>query len=183
MGSVMLLKPFGNNLIFAAVALLAAAWAAPRAHATVVFSERDLSSHQGIDEELSPWLQVDSAEVARQSSLGGMSGLPIVATEEERQREHEAEDLFHTLRGTHMTPAAGMSPSPPNSLSQTGGSCGGFAVASELVVPPPAAIQATLAPEARAILPTGPPWRWFRPPKAYQCISAVFVELIYRPAV
>ncbi len=156
-------------MIFVPLLFVAVAWATARVQATVIFNEGDLSAHARIDEDLAQWLQVDPAEVARLSSLGGMSGLPIVATEEERQREQEAENLFRTLRGTHMTPAAGMSPSPPNSLSQTGGSCGGFAVAGELVVPPPAAIQATLAPEAGAILPTGPPWRWFRPPKAYQC--------------
>ncbi len=167
----MFLKPFGNNLIVSAVALVAAAWAVPHAHATVVFSQRDLSAYQGIVEDLAPWLQVDPAEVARESSVGGMSSLPIVPTEEERQREQQAENLFRTLRGAHMTPA-GMSPSPSSPLAQAGGSSGGFAGPSELVIPPPSALQASLPPEARTILPTGPPYRWFRPPRAVSQIHA-----------
>lgn len=155
----MFLKPFGNNLILAGAAFLAIAWALPRAQATVVFSPQDLSSHQGIEEDLAPWLQVDPAEVARQNSLGGMSSLPIVPTDEDRQREEQA----LTLHGTHMTPSAGMSPAP--SLAQSTGSSGSFAATSESVIPPPSALQASLPPEARTILPTGPPYRWFRPPR------------------
>lgn len=166
------LKPLGNNLIFPALVLVAAACAVPEARATVVFSQQDLSVYQGVEEDLSPWLQVDPAEVARESSLGGMSSLPIVPTEEERHREQQAENLFRTLRGAHMTQAAGMSPSPATSLAPAGGSSGGFAVPSELVIPPPAALQASLPPEARTILPAGPPWRWFRPPRT---ISSVLV--------
>ncbi len=50
--------------------------------------------------------------------------------------------------------------------ASAGSSGAGSAVLGDLVTPPQAAIQASLLPGARVILPTGPPQYWFRPPRA-----------------
>ncbi len=55
----------------------------------------------------------------------------------------------------------------PASVNNTGSGSGGFAVASELVVPSHAALQTGLPTEIKAVLPTDPPFRWFRPPKGF----------------
>jgi hypothetical protein len=53
----------------------------------------------------------------------------------------------------------------PASVNGTGSGSGGFAVASDLGVLAHAALQTALPPEASAVLPTGPPYCLFRPPR------------------
>ncbi|NLX56943.1 MAG: hypothetical protein GXY58_17695 [Planctomycetaceae bacterium] len=61
----------------------------------------------------------------------------------------------------------GMSPLPA-SFPQFGGSgVGGVAIMCDREVPQRDAFQATLAPELKLILPSGPVYRWFRPPRVW----------------
>lgn len=165
MNSAVFLNWLGNNLILVAATLAGVGWGAAQARATVILSERDLAGQPGIaDEDLVGWLGIDPAQVARQILLGGMSGAPVAATEEDTQRERDARDLFCSLRGVHMSPA-GMSATPSSSLAQPNGSGGGFAAIGSTTMPTAAVIAVSLPRDARMILPTRPAWRWFRPPR------------------
>lgn len=159
------LKSFGNILIIAALAVAAAVWAVPEARAAVVLSDSEVSASAGLGEGLAGLVKIDPVAIARETSLGGMTGLPLVPTDDEREREAQKDRLLTIMHGSLMQPPADMSPSS-NSLSHlTGSGTGGFAAPSDLVSPPQAELQASLPPEARMNLPTGPPWRWFRPPR------------------
>lgn len=160
----MFLKSFGSNLILAVVALGLVFLAVPETKATVILCESELSADRGFGEELSAWITIDPVAVARESSLGGMTGLPLLPTDEEREEEAQKDRMLKIAHGSLMTAPAGMSPSP-STLSQTVSGAGGFAAPSDIISPPQAELQASLPPEGRTILPTGPPWRWFRPPR------------------
>ncbi len=160
-------KSLGNNLIIAVLALAAAVWAVPEVRAAVVLSESEVSADAAVGQGLAALVQIDPVAIARETSLGGMTGLPLMPTDEEREREAQQDCLLKMLHGSLMNAPADMSPSS-NSLSQlTGSGAGGFAAPSDLVSPPQAELQASLPLEARMILPTGPPWRWFRPPRSF----------------
>ena len=158
-------KSLGNNLIIAVLAVAAAVWAVPEVRAAVVLSESEVSADAAVGQGLAALVQIDPVAIARETSLGGMTGLPLMPTDEEREREAQQDCLLKMLHGSLMNAPADMSPSS-NSLSQlTGSGAGGFAAPSGKVSPPQAELQVSLPPEARMILPTGPPYRWFRPPR------------------
>jgi len=60
----------------------------------------------------------------------------------------------------------GMLPSSA-SLSQVGSGVGGAAVEREIEILPHDSLRAILTPESRTVLPTGPVFRWFRPPRVW----------------
>ncbi len=53
----------------------------------------------------------------------------------------------------------------PASVNGAGSVVSGFAVANKLTAIPQAALQTSLPPVAETLLPTGPPYRFFRPPR------------------
>lgn len=108
--------------------------------------------------------------------------LPCVAADESAEScdhthlllaiELPAEDVQHSGSvPTNSPPCAAHSPqgmSPlPASLSQFGGSGAGAAIASDRSVPQRDVLRAALAPELKLILPCGPVYRWFRPPRVW----------------
>lgn len=166
MDFAVLFKPLPNNLIFAALAGAAALWVAPGARAAVILSESEVSADAGLGRDLAALVKIDPVAIARETSLGGMTGLPLMPTGEEREREAQKDCLLRILHGSLMNAPADMSPSTNSLLQLTGSSAGGFAAPSDTVSPPQTELQASLPPEARMILATGPPYRWFRPPRA-----------------
>ena len=161
----MFLKSLGNVLIIAALAVAAAVWAVPEGRAAVVLSESEVSADAGLVQGLAGFVKIDPVAIARETSLGGMTGLPLMPTDEEREREAQKDRLLTILHGSLMHAPADMSPSSSSLSHLTGSGAGGFAVPSDMVSPPQAELQASLPPEGRMVLSTGPPWRWFRPPR------------------
>jgi hypothetical protein len=53
----------------------------------------------------------------------------------------------------------------PTSVNGAGSVASGFAVVNKLMAIPPAALQTSLPSVGKTILPTGPPFRFFRPPR------------------
>lgn len=169
--------------------VLAAAWAvfcATDARATLVLCESELSvpaeipiaepcrDFLGADpscradifhKDLAARLRIDLSEIVGDSWLfwpPGAAGLPSEPAGDERRREDER-DRQERLLEVPRDAASSMSPSP--TLAQGSSSGPSSALPGNLVPPPQSAIQAALPPEARTILPTGPPWYWFRPPR------------------
>jgi hypothetical protein len=156
-------KSLGNNLIIAVLAVAAAVWAVPEVRAAVVLSESEVSADAAVGQGLAALVQIDPVAIAREDSLGGMTGLPLVPTDEERERDAQKDRLLKILHGSLMNAPADMSPSS-NSLSQlTGSGAGGFAAPSDLVLPPQNDLCTPLPRERCLILPTGPPLRLLRP--------------------
>lgn len=60
---------------------------------------------------------------------------------------------------------AGMLPSP--SVHSGGPLAGGWVLANELPITPQDSPGVDLSPESRAVLPAGPVFRWFRPPRVW----------------
>ena len=149
-------KSLGNNLIIAVLAVAAAVWAVPEVRAAVVLSESEVSADAAVGQGLAALVQIDPVAIARENSLGGMTGLPLMPTDEEREREAEKDCLLKMLHGSLMNAPADMSPSS-NSLSQlTGSGAGGFAAPSDAVLPPQNDLCTRLPRDRCLILPTGP---------------------------
>lgn len=114
-------KSLGNNLIIAVLAVAAAVWAVPEVRAAVVLSESEVSADAAVGQGLAALVQIDPVAIAREDSLGGMTGLPLVPTDEERERDAQKDRPLKILHGSLMNAPADMSPSS-NSLSQLTGS-------------------------------------------------------------
>lgn len=156
-------KSLGNNLIIAVLAVAAAVWAVPEVRAAVVLSESEVSADAAVGQGLAALVQIDPVAIARETSLGGMMGLPLMPTDEKQDRDAQQDRLLKMLHGALMNAPADMSPSS-NSLSQlTGSGAGGFAALSDMVLPPQNGLSTCLPCESCLILPTGPPFRLMRP--------------------
>ncbi|NLZ00284.1 MAG: hypothetical protein GXY25_07080, partial [Pirellulaceae bacterium] len=70
-------KSLGNNLIIAVLAVAAAVWAVPEVRAAVVLSESEVSADAAVGQGLAALVQIDPVAIAREDSLGGMTGLPL----------------------------------------------------------------------------------------------------------
>lgn len=62
------------------------------------------------------------------------------------------------------SPLPGATALPPSATS-IASSAGGWALASPGEILPASTLQVPLAGEGKIVLPAGPPYRWFRPPK------------------
>ena len=159
----MFLKSLRNNLIFAALAAGVALWAAAEARATVILCESEVSPERDLGKDLAGFLTIDPVAIARESSPGGMTGLPLMPTDDERERESQKDLVLRILYGSLMSAPADMSASS-NSLSQLTGSGGSAAaLASSIFSLSPPSLVGWVAPEALPCLPTGPPFELLRP--------------------
>lgn len=154
------------NLIFALPVLALVAWAAPEACAKVVFDVGELRSASPLGDDAGAALRIDLPEL----DGGGMSAISAAAAERARRNR---EDIARRHRlalefslETVLRDASGASSAPGHNLTSAGSGPGGFALATDIVLPPETQLQANLSPEAKLILPTGPPYEFFRPPKA-----------------
>lgn len=127
-------------------------------------------------------LDARAAVVLSQSNLGGLGSTGAALANESSRAEIVNETILGELSddfqfgdsvpkhancpevARSLIPSSDMSP-PPTIVVGGGGVGGGYALSVESAMPTPADLQALLAPEARTVLPTGPPYRWFRPPR------------------
>ncbi|MGI6418096.1 MAG: hypothetical protein ACOX1P_20780 [Thermoguttaceae bacterium] len=159
----MFLNSLRNNLIFAALAAGVALWAAAEARATVILCESEVSPDRDLGKELAGWLTIDPVAIARESSPGGMTGLPLMPTDQERERESQKDLVLRILYGSLMSAPADMSASS-NSLSQLTGSGGSAAALAGSVFslsPPP--LVGRVPPEALPRVPSRSPLELLRP--------------------
>ena len=150
-------RSFGYSwFLHASMALMVALlWAnAGSVEASIFFAEEPL-----LDVEQLPAL--GDASSSSSSSTGDRDEQP---TDEDR-RHDDSDPRYEGFFGQPQPSSHGMG----SETSASAGSSGaGSAVLGDLVTLSQAALQASLRPEARAIIPTGPPWYWFRPPRAFQ---------------
>ncbi len=150
-----------TRTILAVLAATLVAFATVDARAAVVFSQSDLGGLAGSGAAL---IEDSSyAEIAHDTMLELLSD--DFQFYDPMAKQPASPDVSPVL-----TPLSDMSPPPSHMVGGVGG-VGGYALAGEATIPTSADIQASLAPEARQILPTGPPYRWFRPPRADFCQS------------
>lgn len=129
------------------------------ARASVVVGERDLSVFHDVGPSLEA-LVLDS-DFSRSCS----ASCSLLVIDVPVDADPGAEPLPHQIERLLSGSPVGMLPSP-SSLSQVGGAgVNGAAVAGAVESVPQDSLRATLSPESRTILPAGPVFRWFRPPR------------------
>lgn len=100
----------------------------------------------------------------------GMGGAPLWPPREAPEQERPHCVIEHVSANP-----AHMAATSTSVLSQGTGAGSTFALAGTLLIPPQDSLQASLPPEARTILPTGPPGRLFRPPRGISPLRVVFL--------
>lgn len=148
-----------GNLVWRGAIMATLVLASLQARASVVVGERDLSVLHDVGPSVEA-LVLDSSfsESCSASCSLLVIDAPVDADPGSDRLPHQIERL---LSGS----PAGMLPSP-SSLSQVGGAgVNGAAVASAIESVPQDSLRATLSPESRTVLPAGPVFRWFRPPR------------------
>jgi hypothetical protein len=130
-----------------------------QARASVVVCDRDFSAHQ--DSGL--LLEVPGTETGFGASHRAPDSLLVIDATSggEPIRTPSPSD---EIDGSFGHCPVGMLPSS-SSLSQVGGSGVGGAAVSNVKNMPCDSLRATLSPESRTVLPAGPVFRWFRPPR------------------
>ncbi len=128
-------------------------WAAAEARATVILCESEVSPDRDLGKELAGWLTIDPVAIARESSPGGMTGLPLMPTDQERERESQKDLVLRILYGSLMSAPADMSASS-NSLSQlTGSGSSAAALAGSVFSLSPPPLVGRVPPEALPRVP------------------------------
>lgn len=148
-----------NILVLSGAIVATLVLASMQARASVVVGERDFSALHDIgpplealvlDSSFTESLDAACSLLVIDASSGGDPGSDRLPQQVER---------FLSNTPTGMLPL-------PSSLSQVGGAgAGGAALESVIEAISYDSLQATLSPESRTVLPAGPVFRWFRPPR------------------
>ncbi len=154
-----------NRLFLFGVVATAMALVADRAQGSVVLGERDFSASEFLGVDLSPRVANGQGGSGANSSPSRFS--TALAIEMPSSGDFVDDPVHQVVHPLFLSSPAGMLPSS-SSLSQvTGSGIGGATAENELEVPPADSLLATLSPESRTVLPTGPVFRWFRPPRSW----------------
>ncbi|NLX56939.1 MAG: hypothetical protein GXY58_17675 [Planctomycetaceae bacterium] len=122
-----------------------------------------------VDVQQCEWLDfalyVLEIDVNRGFLIDGPESLLVIEASASGESPHSppSSELESLALASHAP--AGMLPS--SSVHSGGPSAGGWGLASELPITPQNSPGVALSPESRAVLPAGPVFRWFRPPREW----------------
>ncbi len=150
---------FHSGLIAASVML-----AATPSRASFVFSEGESSHYTFLGQKLTTRTELRQAGPAWDTSVSSTSLTLLIDAPSDSESDIHRNDSYPHPPFSKLR--SGMLPSSASFSQMVGSGMGGPAIENQPKKSPLDAFQATLLTESRTVLPTGPTFRWFRPPRA-----------------
>ena len=153
------MKRVQSILIWSVAIVATVVLASLQARASVVLVERDFCLLHNVETHL------ESLVLEHEVSESFEAACSLLLIDASIDSDPGSDPPPYQIEKIRSESPAGMSPSP-SSLFQVGGAgAGGAAVDTGIECIRRDSLQATLSPESRSVLPAGPVFRWFRPPR------------------